>query len=135
MGKPGPQDQKGLIPRSLEQVFESRQFLEAQGWKYEMQVWTECCLLLSVILIVAFKLLNFVYFQVSMLEIYNETIRDLLAPNRSGFDASRIENAGKQYAIKHDSNGNTHVSDLTILDVRSSKEVSRLLECAAQSRY
>ncbi|KAK6154392.1 hypothetical protein DH2020_008640 [Rehmannia glutinosa] len=108
MGKPGPTDQKGLIPRSLEQVFETRQILEAQGWKYEMQV--------------------------SMLEIYNETIRDLLAPNRSIFDASRVENSGKQYAIKHDGNGNTHVSDLTVMDVRSSKEVSYLLERAAQSR-
>ncbi|KAI3466204.1 hypothetical protein Pfo_022867 [Paulownia fortunei] len=108
MGKPGPPDQKGLIPRSLEQVFETRQILEAQGWKYEMQV--------------------------SMLEIYNETIRDLLAPNRSIFDASRVENSGKQYAIKHDANGNSHVSDLTIMDVRSSKEVSYLLERAAQSR-
>ncbi|PIN02357.1 Kinesin (KAR3 subfamily) [Handroanthus impetiginosus] len=108
MGRPGPPDQKGLIPRSLEQVFETRQILQAQGWKYEMQV--------------------------SMLEIYNETIRDLLAPNRSGFDASRAENAGKQYAIKHDANGNTHVSDLTIVDVRSSKEVSYLLDRAAQSR-
>ncbi|KAL0406888.1 UNVERIFIED_CONTAM: Kinesin-like protein KIN-14N [Sesamum latifolium] len=107
MGKPGP-DQKGLIPRSLEQVFETRQILEAQGWKYEMQV--------------------------SMLEIYNETIRDLLAPNRSSFDVTRVENSGKQYAIKHDANGNTHVSDLTIVDVRSSKEVSYLLERAAQSR-
>ncbi|KAK4484414.1 hypothetical protein RD792_006993, partial [Penstemon davidsonii] len=108
MGKPGLLDQKGLIPRSLEQVFETRQSLQAQGWKYEMQV--------------------------SMLEIYNETIRDLLAPNRSGFDASRAENGGKQYAIKHDVNGNTYVSDLTIVDVRSSKEVSYLLDRAAQSR-
>ncbi|KAL0353585.1 UNVERIFIED_CONTAM: Kinesin-like protein KIN-14C [Sesamum angustifolium] len=108
MGKPAPPDQKGLIPRSLEQVFETRQILQAQGWKYEMQV--------------------------SMLEIYNETIRDLLAPNRSGFDASRAENAGKQYSIKHDANGNTYVSDLTIVDVQSSKEVSYLLDRAAQSR-
>lgn len=68
-----------------------------------------------------------------MLEIYNETIRDLLVPNKSGFDASRPENV-KQYNIKHDSNGNTHVSDLTIMDVRSSKEVSYLLDRAAQSR-
>ncbi|KAL6543204.1 Kinesin-like protein KIN-14C [Orobanche hederae] len=105
MGKP---DQKGLIPRSLEQVFETRQILEAQGWKYEMQV--------------------------SMLEIYNEAIRDLLAPNRSVFDPFRVDNSGRQYAIKHDANGNTHVSDLTIMDVRSSKEVSYLLERAAQSR-
>lgn len=70
-----------------------------------------------------------------MLEIYNEAIRDLLAPNRSVFDPSRVDNSGRQYAIKHDANGNTHVSDLTIMDVRSSKEVSYLLERAAQSRY
>jgi len=70
--------------------------------------------------------------QVSMLEIYNETIRDLLAPNKS----SAIENgtSGKQYVIKHDANGNTHVSDLTIVDVRSTREVSYLLDKAAQSR-
>ncbi|XP_047967701.1 kinesin-like protein KIN-14N [Salvia hispanica] len=108
MGKPGLLDQKGLIPRSLEQVFQTKQMLEAQGWKYEMQV--------------------------SMLEIYNEAIRDLLSTNKSTFDASRVENSAKQYAIKHDANGNTFVSDLTILDVRSSREVSYLLERAAQSR-
>ncbi|XP_047951925.1 kinesin-like protein KIN-14N isoform X1 [Salvia hispanica] len=108
MGKPGLLDQKGLIPRSLEQVFQTKQMLEAQGWKYEMQV--------------------------SMLEIYNETIRDLLSANKSTFDASRVDTAAKQYAIKHDANGNTYVSDLTIVDVRSSREVSYLLERAAQSR-
>ncbi|XP_042040086.1 kinesin-like protein KIN-14N [Salvia splendens] len=108
MGKPGLLDQKGLIPRSLEQVFQTKQMLEAQGWKYEMQV--------------------------SMLEIYNEAIRDLLSTNKSTFDASRVENSAKQYAIKHDANGNTFVSDLTVLDVRSSREVSYLLERAAQSR-
>ncbi|KAM7504113.1 hypothetical protein LguiB_003017 [Lonicera macranthoides] len=110
MGKPGITDQKGLIPRSLEQIFETRQNLQSQGWKYEMQV--------------------------SMLEIYNETIRDLLSTNRSSSDVSRLENSvgGKQYAIKHDANGNTHVSDLTIFDVRSTREVSFLLDRAAQSR-
>lgn len=66
-----------------------------------------------------------------MLEIYNETIRDLLTTNRPG----SIESGTKQYAIKHDANGNTHVSDLTIVDVRSSREVSFLLNRAAQSRY
>lgn len=103
MGRPGNSEQKGLIPRTLEQIFQNRESLQAQGWKYEMQV--------------------------SMLEIYNETIRDLLS-------TSRTDNSipGKQYAIKHDANGNTHVSDLTIVDVRSSKEVSFLLDQAAQSR-
>ncbi|XP_027172595.1 kinesin-like protein KIN-14N [Coffea eugenioides] len=100
MGKTGNPDQKGLIPRTLEQVFETKQTLQCQGWRYEMQV--------------------------SMLEIYNETIRDLLS--------SRTDNGGKQYTIKHDANGNTHVSDLTIVDVCSSREVSYLLEHAAQSR-
>lgn len=68
-----------------------------------------------------------------MLEIYNETIRDLLSTNR---DSSRFENGvtGKQYMIKHDANGNTQVSDLTIVDVQSSREVSFLLDRAAQSR-
>lgn len=71
-----------------------------------------------------------------MLEIYNETIRDLLSPNRSSSDMLRTENGigGKQYTIKHDGNGNTHVSDLTIVDVRTAKEVSFLLERAAHSR-
>lgn len=75
--------------------------------------------------------------QASMLEIYNETIRDLLSVNcSSGLDLARAENCGvgKQYAIKHDANGNTHVADLTIVDVCSMKEVSRLLRQAAQSR-
>ncbi|TXG67355.1 hypothetical protein EZV62_008630 [Acer yangbiense] len=107
MGKPGQPDQKGLIPRSLEQIFQTRQALKSQGWKYEMQV--------------------------SMLEIYNETVRDLLSSNR---DSSRMENgnATKQYAIKHDANGNTHVSDLTVVDVCSTKEVAFLLDQAAHSR-
>ncbi|EOY12618.1 Kinesin 3 isoform 4 [Theobroma cacao] len=107
MGRPGQPEEKGLIPRSLEQIFQTRQALQPQGWRYEMQV--------------------------SMLEIYNETIRDLLSTNR---DVSRIENgvAGKQYTIKHDANGNTQVSDLTIVDVQSSREVSYLLDRAAQSR-
>ncbi|CAA0827552.1 Kinesin-2 [Striga hermonthica] len=113
MDKPGLPDQKGLIPRSLEQVFETRQILQAQGWKYDIQVQGELLLL----------------------EIYNETIRDLLATNRTGSDASRAENAGKKYAIKHEANGNTHVSDLTVVNVRSSKEVSYLLERAARSSF
>ncbi|KAL6999396.1 Kinesin-like protein KIN-14N [Sarracenia purpurea var. burkii] len=110
MGRPGSPDEKGLIPRSLEQIFQTRQSLKPQGWKYEMQV--------------------------SMLEIYNETIRDLLSTNRPCSDVSRTESgvAGKQYTIKHDPNGNTHVTDLNIVDVCSSREVSFLLDQAAQSR-
>ncbi|KAF3451633.1 hypothetical protein FNV43_RR07728 [Rhamnella rubrinervis] len=111
MGRPEASEQKGLIPRSLEQIFQISQSLQAQGWKYKMQA--------------------------SMLEIYNETIRDLLSANRSSTaDMMRTDNSvsGKQYTIKHDANGNTHVSDLTIVDVCSIKEISSLLHQAAQSR-
>ncbi|KAH7569065.1 hypothetical protein JRO89_XS06G0097000 [Xanthoceras sorbifolium] len=111
MGRPEAPEQKGLIPRSLEQIFQTSQALSAQGWKYKMQA--------------------------SMLEIYNETIRDLLSVNQSsGSDSIRTENGvpGKQYTIKHDANGNTYVSDLTIVDVCSIKEISLLLRQAAQSR-
>ena len=67
-----------------------------------------------------------------MLEIYNETIRDLLSTNKS----SGAENGapGKQYTIKHDANGNTNVTDLTVVDVCRIEEISSLLRQAAQSR-
>ena len=79
----------------------------------------------------------FFFLQASVLEIYNETIRDLLVTNRTSWDAARTENGalGKQYAIKHDANGSTFVSDLTIIDVCSSKEVASLLHQAGQCRY
>ncbi|XP_054779492.1 kinesin-like protein KIN-14C [Prosopis cineraria] len=112
MGEHDTPDLKGLIPRSLEQIFQATQALKDQGWKYKMQA--------------------------SILEIYNETIRDLLSSNRpSGIDQTRKENGAhgkQQYTIKHDANGNTHVSDLTIIDVSSVNEISSLLQHAAQCR-
>ncbi|KAJ8477062.1 hypothetical protein OPV22_020789 [Ensete ventricosum] len=107
MGNTEHAEQKGLIPRSLEQIFQTSQSLQYQGWKYKMQV--------------------------SMLEIYNETIRDLLSPGHP----SSLEASGglsKQYTIKHDTCGNTIVSDLTIIDVCSIEAVSFLLQQASQSR-
>ncbi|GLJ38863.1 hypothetical protein SUGI_0792160 [Cryptomeria japonica] len=109
IGRTDVENQKGVIPRSLEQIFKTSQSLASQGWSFRMQA--------------------------SMLEIYNETIRDLLVSNKpSNADGTRIENGTKQYTIKHDQNGNTNVSDLTIVDVTSSKEVSSLLHRAFQSR-
>ncbi|CAI8617556.1 unnamed protein product [Vicia faba] len=105
MGRPGHPEEKGLIPRSLEQIFQTKQSQQPQGWKYEMQV--------------------------SMLEIYNETVRDLMSTNRS---SSENGTPGKQYTIKHDASGNTQVSDLTVVDVHSAKEVAFLLNQAANSR-
>ncbi|CAA6668758.1 unnamed protein product [Spirodela intermedia] len=107
MGKPEASEQEGLIPRSLEQIFQAGQSLSSQGWRYKIQA--------------------------SMLEIYNESIRDLLSVSRSNSPEASPA-TGKQYAIKHDQNGNTVVSDLTVVDVCSIEEVSYLLRRAAQSR-
>jgi len=38
MGRPDAPDLKGLIPRSLEQIFQTSQSLKDQGWKFTMQV-------------------------------------------------------------------------------------------------
>ncbi|CAN6452089.1 unnamed protein product [Victoria cruziana] len=111
MGGTEAPEQKGLIPRSLEQIFQSSQSLSSQGWTFKMEA--------------------------SMLEIYNEKIRDLLSPARpTSYEISRPENpcVGKQHTIKHDANGNTTVSDLTIVEVCSLKEVSSLFHRAAQNR-
>lgn len=73
-----------------------------------------------------------------MLEIYNESIRDLLTTNRTiAIESVRGDSntTGRQYAITHDVNGNTHVSDLTIIDVCSIGQISSLLQQAAQSRF
>ena len=72
-----------------------------------------------------------------MLEIYNETIRDLLVPGNRGGTPSKTYGNGtpsKQYTIKHDPNGMTSVSDLTVVEVSKWEEVSCLLRQASQSR-
>ncbi|XP_057862284.1 kinesin-like protein KIN-14C [Cryptomeria japonica] len=107
LGKPDAPEHKGIIPRSLEQIFKTSQALSSQGWSFRMQA--------------------------SMLEIYNETIRDLLVTSKNG-SLDGIRSEAKQYVIRHDQNGNSFVSDLTITDVNNWSEVSSLLHKAAQSR-
>ncbi|KAF3325640.1 kinesin-5 isoform X2 [Carex littledalei] len=106
MGRQSSEGEKGMIPRSLHQIFKTTRALTSEGWEY--------CI------------------QASMLEIYNETIRDLLLPGRPGVGPEASN--GKQYNIKHDANGNTIVSDLTIEDVHSQEDVDRILRQAEQSR-
>jgi kinesin family protein C1 len=38
LGNPDSPNEGGVIPRSLEQVFECSQTLMSQGWKFSMQV-------------------------------------------------------------------------------------------------
>jgi kinesin family protein C1 len=54
MGRPETFEQKGLIPRSLEQIFQTSQSLQAQGWKYKMQV-----NYLEFLILIGFNILTF----------------------------------------------------------------------------
>jgi kinesin family member C1 len=70
--------ESGIIPRAVQQIFESTKDLESKGWRYELEV--------------------------SILEIYNEAIRDLLDDG----------NAGKKHEIKHNPKDHTTlITDLT----------------------
>ena len=43
LGNPDDPEQRGVIPRSLEQIFEASQALNAQGWSFRIQVHYTCC--------------------------------------------------------------------------------------------
>ena len=80
MEGPGPenltQENMGMIPRAVKQIYDSAEKLKEKGWTFEIEG--------------------------QYLEIYNETIRDLIG----SFDSS------KKYEIKHNQ-GKTCVTDVT----------------------
>lgn len=88
----------GMIPRGVLQIYQHTKELQAKGWQYEMEG--------------------------SYLEIYNETIRDLLGDQQS-----------KKHEIKHLQGTNkTVVTDLVSKPLHSADEVFSLLKTAAQNR-
>ncbi|KAH9947027.1 kinesin-domain-containing protein [Amylocystis lapponica] len=89
----------GMIPRAVEQVFRVADELKSKGWEYKMEG--------------------------QFLEIYNETINDLLG--KGEFDK-------KKHEIKHDARtGRTTVTDVAIIRLASATQVRALL-ATAQSR-
>ncbi|KAI0080229.1 kinesin-domain-containing protein [Panus rudis PR-1116 ss-1] len=88
----------GMIPRAVEQVFQVAEELKSKGWEYKMAG--------------------------QMLEIYNETINDLLG--KGEFDK-------KKHEIKHDKHGRTTVTDVNVVPLSSASQVRSLLS-VAQSR-
>nr|AEB71794.1 kinesin-like motor protein [Andrias davidianus] len=91
----------GMIPRAVRQVFESAEELTAKGWHYT--------------------------FTANFLEIYNETIRDLLV--------SKPEK-NVEYEIKRVSptSDELHVTNLRYVSVSSEQEVHKLLRTAKTNR-
>ncbi|KAI8469221.1 MAG: kinesin-like protein [Monoraphidium minutum] len=94
----GDTENRGIIPRAIQQIFESSRQLGTQGWVFTMQA--------------------------SMLEIYNEEYKDLLAKKA----------AVKKHNVVHDAQGNTNVSELTLVDVNSPQAVEALLDRAMEKR-
>ncbi|KAK3278778.1 hypothetical protein CYMTET_13301 [Cymbomonas tetramitiformis] len=92
-------DLAGMVPRSIQQIFNAAAELTRQGWEYNMRA--------------------------SMLEIYNEEIRDLLGNKLP---------QGKHHNIQHDTKGNTTVTDLTVVDVADYEQAQQLLSKAAHQR-
>ncbi|RHZ23674.1 hypothetical protein DYB31_009026 [Aphanomyces astaci] len=91
---------RGIIPRSIEKIMAEVTKSEAQGWRYVMHA--------------------------SFLEIYNETVRDLLA-----------DKADKKLVLKMDpKNGQNAVmvQDLTLVTIDSLHQVEGLMEKAARVR-
>ncbi|KAJ3295469.1 kinesin-like nuclear fusion protein [Borealophlyctis nickersoniae] len=92
-------DEMGMIPRTVQQIFATAESLKEKGWTYTMEG--------------------------QFLEIYNETIRDLLG---SGTD-------DKKHDIKHNATtGKTTVTDAVTVMVSSPSEVAKLLKKASHNR-
>nr|XP_006822195.1 PREDICTED: kinesin-like protein klpA-like [Saccoglossus kowalevskii] len=91
---------RGMIPRAASQIFDSCESLKDMGWKYEM----EAC----------------------FLEIYNETIRDLLGPANSK-EKHEIKLSGSK-------SSEVEVTNLTVVSLSNERQINDLLQTAAQNR-
>ncbi|KAJ3125213.1 kinesin-like nuclear fusion protein [Nowakowskiella sp. JEL0407] len=96
--QPDP-EQMGMIPRAVEQIFVTSESLKEKGWVYTMEA--------------------------QFLEIYNETLRDLL---------DNDDNPGKKREIKHLGTGKTIVTDCVNVVVNNPREVHNLLKKASHNR-
>ncbi|XP_058028157.1 kinesin-like protein KIFC1 isoform X4 [Ahaetulla prasina] len=91
----------GMIPRAVRQIFAASRELEAKGWKYQ--------------------------FTANFLEIYNESLRDLLVlrPEQNGeLEIRRVSQLTEEL----------HVPNLSCIPVSSEEEVRRLLLMAKAHR-
>jgi kinesin family protein C1 len=105
-GPPAPcsETDRGMIPRSVEQIFSYAGEMRKKGWEYK--------------------------FSVSFLEIYLQTIRDLLQAESE--DVS--ENKHEIRMVKKGKENVTEVAGLNVVDVTSAEELVPLLKQANSQR-
>ncbi|OWZ05766.1 Kinesin [Phytophthora megakarya] len=90
---------RGIIPRAIEMILQECETLKHQGWSYNTRV--------------------------SFLEIYNETLKDLLTTNH---------NNDEKLSIKKGAKGGIYVPGLTMVDVTATDQVEVLMERASRAR-
>ncbi|CAO3588999.1 unnamed protein product [Absidia cylindrospora] len=90
----------GMIPRAVHQIYQVAQMLSDRGWTYTMEG--------------------------QFLEIYNETIHDLLGD---------VSDYGKiKHDIRHEKNGRTTVAEMTTVQLDSPNKVKTMLRKANHNR-
>jgi len=94
------EEESGMIPKTVRQIYKTAEKLKNKNWTYEMEG--------------------------QFLQIYNETIHDLLG-NPTDFGKLKHE-------IKHEKNGNTIVTDMTTVMLDSPAKMTNLLKKASQNR-
>uniref|UniRef100_A0A8K9Y3X7 Kinesin-like protein n=1 Tax=Oncorhynchus mykiss TaxID=8022 RepID=A0A8K9Y3X7_ONCMY len=94
------EDMRGVIPRAVQQIFQASKKLREQGWKFT--------------------------FTASFVEIYNETLRDLLYTGKA--------NKRPEHEIRKSANNEVTVTNLTYQKVNSEDEVCNLIALANQNR-
>ena len=114
------EEHRGMIPRAVHQIFSCSQALASKGWSYS--------------------------FVANYLEIYNETIRDLLAkPAEAPSSKSKSKNnkdggeneekvLEKKFRVIHGKDNSTSVTNLTYIEVKKPTEVHDILRKASQNR-
>jgi kinesin family protein C1 len=90
----------GVIPRSLRQIIQTADTMRAKGWTWS--------------------------FQASFLEVYNESLRDLLHDSADG--------PAPAHTIVHDNAWGSIVTNMTVVDVTSMEEIRVLMATAARQR-
>jgi kinesin family protein C1 len=107
MNGSGDGSMRGIIPRAMEQVGAYKRQLQEKGWNYHMEI--------------------------SFIEIYNETIRDLLR-------TSNAKDKDGDYTMKHDikkdAQGNFFVTDINkmVVDPEDFQQIMSIMELASQYR-
>ncbi|KAJ2558926.1 kinesin-like nuclear fusion protein [Coemansia sp. RSA 1933] len=96
----------GVIPRAVKQIYENTSKLAERGWEYTLEG--------------------------QFLEIYNETLQDLLAP--AGRSAQASSDKQTKLDIYQDSEGHTRVKNITTVKVDNAERVHWLLARAAENR-